>query len=295
MLLPLLPVFSHLVHFLTLGHYNLPLIPYIRGIETFPQDKITHAKYFRHPSTYTEKKVLLVGNGASSSDLGNQLVNYAQSVQRSVRSEPNSLSVVDPKVRDIPSIRRFTSDTIELIDGAKLTDIDAVIFCTGYLYSLPMFPKEAGFITSDGFYVHRLYQQTFYTEDPSLVFMGLPKQVIPFPTFQNQAIALVKVWAQKLFLPSREIMRKEELTRLEQKKFDMAKYHSFPHPEDIELAENWRHWIEKDKSNGWEKSMKPWHWTEERVKYRSATIDIKKLFLREIEEHKWDHFWLQGP
>ena len=56
-----------------------------------------------------------------------------------------------------------------------------------YLYSLPMFPKESGFITDDGLYVHHLNQQTFYCEDPTLVFMGLPKQVIPFPTFQKTA------------------------------------------------------------------------------------------------------------
>src|SRR5579871_125190 len=273
---------------LSVGHYDIPLIPAITGIERFPSTRITHAKYFRHPSAYKDKNVLLVGNGPSGADLANQLLHYARTVRRSVRSEPNALAVTNPKVRDILPIKQFREDGIELVDGTILGDVDHVIFCTGYLYSLPMFPKEAGFITPDGSYVHHLYQQTFYAEDPTLSFMGLPKQVIPFPTFQNQAIVVSKVWAQKLSLPSREVMRKEEFQRLEQKGFDGAKYHSFKFPEDVELAESWRKWIEQDRSPGWEASMKPWEWTEERIAFRKRAPEIKATFLKELEEGRWD-------
>jgi cation diffusion facilitator CzcD-associated flavoprotein CzcO len=277
---------------LTVGHYDVPLIPSIPGIETFPQHKITHAKYFRHPSKYKDKEILLVGNGPSGADLANQLLRYARTIHRSVRSEPNMNAVTNPKVQDIAPIKRFTSDSIELADGNRLTDIDVIIFCTGYLYTLPMFPKEAGFITSDGSYVHNLYQQTFYAEDPTLVFMGLLKQIIPFPTFQNQAIVVAKVWAGKLSLPSRKVMRQDEFARLEKKGFEATKYHSFKFPEDIELAESWRKWAEEDKSEGYEQSMKPWHWTEERIECRKTTPDMKRRFLKEIEEGKWDHLQL---
>jgi cation diffusion facilitator CzcD-associated flavoprotein CzcO len=271
----------------------VPLIPAVPGIETFPPDKITHAKYFRHPSTYKGQNILLIGNGPSGADLANQLLHRASSVRRSVRSEPNALAVTNPKVQDIAPLQRFSNDSIELVDGTKLTDIDKVIFCTGYLYSLSMFSKEAGFITPDGLYVHHLYEQTFYTEDPTLCFMGLPKQVIPFPTFQNQAIVVAKVWARKLSLPSSEIMREEEFARLEKKEFDASKYHSFKFPEDVELAEGWRRWIEEDKSVGWEKSLKPWRWTEERVTFRKGAPAIKAGFLKEIEDGRWDHLQLE--
>jgi len=261
----------------------------------FPKEKITHAKYFRHPSAYNDKNILLIGNGPSGADLANQLLGCARSVQRSVRSKPNALAVTNPKVQDVPPIEKFTEDTIELVDGTILRNIDMVIFCTGYLYSLPMFPKEAGFITPDGLYVHQLYQHTFYANDPTLVFMGLPKKVVPFPTFQNQAIVVAKVWAQKLSLPSVEEMRKDEFERLEQKAFEARNYHSFSPPDDVELAEGWRKWIEMDKSNGWQKSMKPWCWTNERVEYRNRTPDIKEKFLKEVEEGKWDQLQLGRP
>jgi Flavin-binding monooxygenase-like len=267
------------------------LIPNCPGIETFPAGKITHAKYFRHPATYKDKNVLLVGNGPSGADLANQLILTTKSIKRSVRSEANPLAITDPRVRDIGPIKRFNGNTIQLVDGTELTDIDTVIFCTGYLYSLPMFSKEMGFITPDGAYVHHLYDQTFYCEDPTLTFIGLPKQVLPFPTFQNQAIVVAKVWAQKLYLPPVAEMRKEELERLETK-VDPKLYHSFKYPEDVELAERWRLWIEEDKSPGWEKRMKPWRWTDERKQIRKNATDIKKAFLKTIEEGRLDHMML---
>ena len=270
------------------GHYDIPFIPSIPGIETFPSNRITHAKYFRHPSDYKDKSILLIGNGPSGADLANQLLRYARRVRRSVRSEPNAFAVTNPLVQDIVPIKQFHQNSVELVDGTTLDDIDVVVFCTGYLYSLPMFPREYGFITDDGLYVHHLYQQTFYCEDPTLVFMGLPKQVIPFPTFQNQAISVAKVWVRRLSLPSREVMRKEEFVRLEQKGFEGSKYHSFKFPEDVELAETWRKWVELDKAPGYEKSMKPWEWTEERIRFRKGVPEMKEAFLKEIEDGKWD-------
>jgi cation diffusion facilitator CzcD-associated flavoprotein CzcO len=267
----------------------------VSGIESFPAEKISHAKYFRHPQTYKDKNVLLVGNGPSGADLANQLLEYATSVRRSVRSEPNALAVTNPKVKDVGPIKCFTGDMIKLVNGTTFTEIDVVIFCTGYLYSLPMFSKDSGFITEDGSYVHQLYDQTFYAKDPTLVFLGLPKKVIPFPTFQNQSIVVAKVWAGKLSLPSQSVMEKDEFARLEEKGFDGRKFHSFEFPSDFELAERWRKWAEQDKSEGWEKSMKPWRWTEDQVEYRKRAPDIKAAFLKELQEGKWDSFQLERP
>ena len=280
---------------LTTGHYETPLIPSVSGIECFPKEKISHSKYFRHPLFYKDKNILLVGNGPSGADLANQLLGYARSVRRSVRSEPNPLAVTHCKVQDVAPLKRFMKNSIELVDGTVFTDIDVVIFCTGYLYSLRMFPKEAGFITEEGSYVHQLYDQTFYAVDPTLVFLGLPSQVIPFPTFQNQAIVVAKVWAGKLSLPSQTVMSNEEFARLEKKGFDGTKYHSFKFPEDIELAERWRKWAEEDKSVGWEKTMKPWHWTEDRIAYRKRTPVIKAAFLKEVQDGKWEEFQFDSP
>lgn len=272
-----------------IGHYDVPYIPFYPGIGDFPANKITHAKYFRLPSAFRNKRVLLIGGGASSTDIGNQLLDHAYTVLRSVRSQPSPLLYTDPRVKDLAPLKRFTSKVVELVDGTILDNIDAVIFCTGYLYSFPMFSRQLGFISEDGLYVHHLFQQTFYAEDPSLVFLGMLKQIVPFPTFQNQAILVAKVWAGKLVLPSVETMRKDEIQRLEKKGFDGKKYHCCPFPEDVELAEGWRRWIEEDESEGWEMAMKPWHWTEERVNVRKGVLELRRQFFKEKQEGKWEH------
>jgi len=272
-----------------LGHYDVPYIPFYPGIDQFPALKITHSKYFRHASTFQDKRVLLIGNGSSGTDLGNQLVNHALAVFRSIRSAAPIMLYTDPRVRDVPPLKRFHETAIELDDGTILENIDSVIFCTGYLYSFPMFSRKYGFISEDGSYVHHLFQQTFYAEDPSLVFLGLPRQILPFPTFQNQAILVAKVWSGKLSLPSIPKMCEDEGERLEKKGFDGEKYHFYPFPEDVELAEGWRCWIEQDKSEGWEKAMRPWHWTEERIKLRTNVKDLKEHFLKEKSDGKWDY------
>jgi Flavin-binding monooxygenase-like len=233
--------------------------------------------------------VLLIGNGSSGTDLGNQLVNHASAVFRSIRSAAPLMLYSDPRVRDVSPLKCFNTTTIELEDGTILENIDSVIFCTGYLYAVPMFSRRYGFVSDTGEYIHHLFQQTFYTEDPSLVFLGMPRQILPFPTFQNQAILVAKVWDGKLCLPTVEEMRKDERDRLEKKGFDGTKYHFYPFPEDVELAEGWRRWIEEDKSEGWEESMRPWRWTEERVKIRTNAVELKERFMKERSEGKWDH------
>jgi len=275
------------------GHYDVPFIPFYPGINQFPATNITHSKYFRNASTFRDKRVLLVGNGSSGADLGNQLVDHASAVFRSIRSKAPAMLYTDPRVRDVAPLKSFDTAAVELEDGTILDEIDAIIFCTGYLYSFPMFSRKLGFISEDGSYVHHLFQQTFYAEDPSLVFLGMPRQILPFPTFQNQAILVAKVWSRKLSLPNIAKMREDELERLEKKGFVGSKYHFYPFPEDVELAEGWRRWIEEDKSDGWERTMKPWRWTEERLELRRNASELKERFMEQRHNGKRKHNLIQ--
>jgi thioredoxin reductase len=280
------------------GHYDLPLIPAIRDLHLFPSNKVTHSKYYRRPSDYCGKAVLLIGNSASGIDIGNQLAPYAATVFRSIRSEMRRYFWSHPRITDVPTIDRFTSKSIILTNGrlailkyythGRELDVDAVIFCTGYLYTFPFLGREYGFIREHENYIHNLYDQTFYVDDPSLVFLGMPRQIMPFPTFQNQAILVTKVWAKKFTLPDTETLRRYEPDRLQKLNYDHDKYHSFPHPEDIELGERWRQWIEADKSDGWELCMKPWEWTAERVKYKESSRELRSIFQADLYTGKLD-------
>jgi hypothetical protein len=82
-------------------------------------------------------------------------------------------------------------------------------------------------------------------------------------------------------------MRMDEGRRLETHKG--KEYHFFKFPEDVRLAERWRGYIESDKSEGWEKCMKPWVWTKERIEYREGVVGVRKQFQEDLALGKWDY------
>ena len=98
---------------------------------------------------------------------------------------------------------------------AQRISVDHVVLCTGYEYSFPFLhslqastnaasspfslapvldsPSSSHAIGSpgaaphcDGFAVRDLHQQVFFNENPSLVFLGLPYNVVPWPMAQLQ-------------------------------------------------------------------------------------------------------------
>lgn len=81
------------------------------------------------------------------------------------------------------------------------------------MYSYPFFPcgslesdEEAPIWTVDGARPHNLYQYIFYNADPTLAFISIPQQIVPFPVCEAQAAVVARVWAGRLNLPAREEM-----------------------------------------------------------------------------------------
>lgn len=101
--------------------------------------------------------------------------------------------------------------TVQLADGRILSDIDTIIYCTGYDFDVPFTPKEYNPYPVVG-EPPRLYRNTFpLSPDPeirnSLVFLG---QVgVAFPGFVQHelvAMAVSQIWRSKASLPSLEDM-----------------------------------------------------------------------------------------
>jgi hypothetical protein len=102
-------------------------------------------------------------------------------------------------------------------EGGRIEkDIDAVIYCTGYLYSYPFLKMLDPPIITTGHRVAGLYRQIFNIVYPTLAFTALQKKIIPFPLSEVQAAAIAKVWTNKLYLPEREEMLLLEKKQLEE-------------------------------------------------------------------------------
>jgi len=136
-----------------------------------------------------------------------------------------------------PKVDYITPDgnTVVFTDGSTIPAPDIIIFCTGYVYSVAdffptdlLYPKaldrnignigniedrlgvelssELRKASETGFAVAPLYKQVVAIEDPSVVFIGLPFDTVPFQISELQAMWIAKVFSGSLSLTSREAM-----------------------------------------------------------------------------------------
>ncbi|CAG8491143.1 5559_t:CDS:2, partial [Ambispora leptoticha] len=236
------------------GHYNVPYVPEFEGLEEWSKqfpDTLYHSKYFREPNDFIDKTVLVVGSSASGTDISRIIARInKKSVYQSIRT-PSMFSELNEKTSIIikPTIKRFIiindssskKGIIEFIDGSILSDVDVIIFATGYLYSFPFLrdlsysPSVDGnssnlpenkILLKNGKRVFNIYKQIFYIPNPTLSFVGLPYMVAPFPISQFQSLFIAKVLAEKVFLPSQDKMRQESKEEEESKILEIVKQDS---------------------------------------------------------------------
>lgn len=203
------------------GHYFKPFIPDISGLSHFidvEQQKsngvrIMHSRDYRRPEEFENQNVLVIGNAASARDVSREGLASANKVYQSIRksSIPPLEEDSQSEIIVVQAISEFShSDdkgVIKCEDGTELTDVDIVVFATGYLFNLPFLSRDLGSqLITDGQIVHNLYQHLFYINNPTLAFIGIPIRVVPFPLSQVQSKVVARCWSGKSPLPSKEDM-----------------------------------------------------------------------------------------
>ncbi|KAJ4318031.1 monooxygenase [Neodidymelliopsis sp. IMI 364377] len=191
------------------GHFITPYIPDILNIakwnKAYP-GLISHSKYYRCPEEFAGKKVIVVGNSASGADISNQIADHCQLPLLWSSKSTNlfvSATPTDPRRRELPPIKTFRPSTrgVEFEDGTVADDVDAILFATGYFYSLPFLEEVAPKLITDGSHVNHTYKHLFFAPKPTLSFLALPQRVIPFPTAEAQAAVVARVYSGRLALP----------------------------------------------------------------------------------------------
>lgn len=84
-----------------------------------------------------------------------------------------------PKIKLHPPISHVSSNngqrTVFFEDGTSISDVDNIIFGTGYTWTLPFLPD----IQIRNNRVPGLYLHIFYRQDPTLTFVGAVRHLIP--------------------------------------------------------------------------------------------------------------------
>jgi cation diffusion facilitator CzcD-associated flavoprotein CzcO len=259
------------------GHYNSTYIPYVPGLHEWSQqspDTVIHSKYYVNNKKYKGRKVLVVGNAPSGIDISQQLTEVTWPVYRSKRHDS---PIKDKDVIEIPQIAKYDVATRSAlgVDGSVLSDIDYIIFCTGYRYDIPFmksYMKGDDAIITDGVRTRHLYRHIFYIPDPTLSFVGLNKNVIPFPMAESQGAVIARVYSGRLSFPSEDVMRESELEELKIHG-NGTKFHRFETPADIVYARELETWCDTAVPKEFGFRAEPW--TEERQQLRENSLNFK--------------------
>ncbi|KAF2730688.1 FAD/NAD(P)-binding domain-containing protein [Polyplosphaeria fusca] len=208
------------------GHYSVPYIPSIEGLEEFERaypGSVKHSKMFRGRDAYRGKKVVVVGASVSAADIAFDLIGAAQKPVYAVVKghKPNGYfgdeAFKHPAISTKPSVSRVDSangqSTVHFIDGTSIEDVDEIIFGTGYSWSLPFLPN----VEVRNNRVPLLYQHVVYQKDPSLLFIGAVAAGLTFKVFEWQAVLAARILAGRATLPPLAEQEKWEKDRIVKK------------------------------------------------------------------------------
>ncbi|PSR94357.1 hypothetical protein BD289DRAFT_427744 [Coniella lustricola] len=274
------------------GHYALPYIPSVPNIATFHDTHpsiISHAKSYRSPVPFTSQRVLVVGNAASGLDIASQISHHA--------TPPLFLSAHEPTPDDqlaripgcvqVPAIAEYLPHQcgVRFADGRVETNLDAIVYCTGYFFTFPFFNNAAatltppGLVTEDGRRVYGLYKHLFHIDHPTLVFPGLPIRVVPFPVSEAQAAVFARVWANQLLLPSKLEMAQWEANEAEAARERGSGFHVFPKGGDAAYLDEFHAWaVRAEAGSGQKKGKEPPVWSAEQKWQRASYVEAKLKF-----------------
>jgi cation diffusion facilitator CzcD-associated flavoprotein CzcO len=262
------------------GHYSVPFIPPVPGIEEFQAKHpsiISHSKNYRSPKSFANKKVIVIGGGASGLDIGNQISVVCQKpLLNSIRSE-QPLKLGKEIKEEVPPIAKYLVNErgVRFEDGRVEKDVDAIVYCTGYLYAYPFLRSLDPPIVTTGRRVIGLYKQLFHISHPTLAFTALSQKVIPFPLSESQGAVIAKVWSNKLLLPDESVMRAWEKQKVD-KLGDTRNFHILGYPRDADHINELHDWAGQAE-NGFAKE--PPYWDEQQRHIRSVFADIRKRFI----------------
>jgi cation diffusion facilitator CzcD-associated flavoprotein CzcO len=278
------------------GHFDVPYTPYISGIklwnEAYPSI-ISHSKFFDSPEPFHGKKVVVVGSSASGIDIGSQISKVSKG--KLLASQRTESYLGPPTGADIDYVREIVEflpptgfeRAVRFADGRIESGIDAIVFCTGYLYSFPFLSSLDPPVITDGRRVLNTYQHLFYIQNPTLVFPVLPQRVIPFPLAENQAAVFARVWSRRLSLPDTAEMKAWEHATVIQRGNGTA-FHTLHFPLDANYMNHLHEWAAKAEprhnliSNGNGKQGS--YWGEKEKWLRQLFPEIRRAFIGKGEE-----------
>lgn len=185
------------------GHYSVPVIPVIPGLDQY-EGTMIHSHDYRTPEEFQGEIVLILGGGASGTDIAMEVCKEAAEVYL---AHDNALlsSVLPSNVHQVAGVESCQGhNTFIMKDGSEVR-ATVLMFATGYHYTFPFLSPECEVQVKDRI-VSPLYKHLVNTAHPTMAFIGIPVQICPFPQFDLQIRYFLKTLCGEVTLPSRQQM-----------------------------------------------------------------------------------------
>lgn len=167
------------------GHFSTPNVPHFEGVEKF-LGRVMHAHDFRVADEFAGKHVLLIGSSYSAEDIGVQCHKYGASrITFSYRTRPMGFDWPEG-FQEKPLLTRVVGRTAHFKDGTS-EDVDAIVFCTGYLNHYPFLADDLRLKTRNRLFPPNLYKGVLFEANPKLIYLGAQDQFYTFNMFDAQA------------------------------------------------------------------------------------------------------------
>jgi len=188
------------------GHYSVPVVPNIHGLDRY-EGNLIHSHNYRKPEQFESQRVLILGGGASGTDIAVEVAGKASKVYLSHNNPP----LVSRMPKNVEQVRGVVACAgglkLSLKDGSEV-EAEAVILATGYHYNFPFLTPECG-VSVENRVVQPLYKHLISIANPSLSFIGLPVQICPFPQFDLQVRYFIRTLLGDAKLPSPAEMERD--------------------------------------------------------------------------------------
>lgn len=257
---------------LSTGHYEFPLWPPIPGLREHPG--ALHSVDYDVPEEFLNKKLLMIGNSRSGTDIAIQLLSTVASITISRRKEGPLDHIFDEAAGIVtwkPEVEKIIGRAVYFQDGSCEV-FDRILNCTGYLYDFPFLKNgqpAISILEKDRSRLQGLYKHTIFAGDPTLATLGMNKGMVPFPTFETQGAVIARIWNGRLKLPELNVMIEEEAQTLRDRGA-AEKFHDLPMLLDIDFMKLLWDWA--DEASG---GFKAERWDPKKLDRRKDSVEAK--------------------
>ncbi|KPP57514.1 flavin-containing monooxygenase FMO GS-OX-like 4-like, partial [Scleropages formosus] len=167
--------------FICNGHYSVPYLPSIPGLEHF-KGRVLHSHSYRYPEPFAGHSVVVLGAGPSGADISVELADVGAQVILSHGNTP--IKCLFPTgVHQAPPISKVLENgELQFLDGS-LAHPQVLLFCTGYKFNYPFLDTNILGLQIQDHWISPLYKFLVPPAFPSLFIVGICKIICPFPHF----------------------------------------------------------------------------------------------------------------